>query len=225
MSALSDLFALFVSDDKTRPSLLNPFEINGKVYDTNGYGLIRCDKVHCDFEIMNTEYALPNNVEALMPDPNNNLILNIDKSLFDSYDKIDKEIDIGVDIECELCDGTGEVEWECDDYAYTKMDECPACYGDGLKEIKKLAKTGKQIYKDLRVKLGDTYFKMDNFYKLIKVRDALGGDITLRSQTSPTLATLFSIGFCDILLMPVLHNEKEIKDENNPNLLIIDLIK
>ena len=224
MSALSDLFALFVSEDKSRPALLHPFEENGKVYATNGYALIRCDKVHCDFELKNMEYPSPS-VASCIPVSSNDLILNIDSSIFDNYKKVDEEIDIGVDIECELCDGTGEVEWECDDYAYTKMDECPACYGDGLKEIKKLAKTGKQIYKDLRVKLGDTYFKMDNFYKLIKVRDALGGDITLRSQTSPTLATLFSIGFCDILLMPVLHNEKEIKDENNPNLLIIDLIK
>lgn len=221
MSALSDLFALFVSENKARPSLLSPFEVNGKVYATNGHTMIRCDKMHCDFEITNKERLFDNLlfIESFIPIVNNNLTLDIDKSLFDSYEKVDEEIDIGEDIECDLCDGTGEVEWEFD--IHTKTDACPVCGGDGKEAVAKFVKTGKKTYKDLKIKLGDAYFNADNFYKLIQVSDALSGDIILLSQISPTSGNLFRIGFCEILLMPI----RMTRVDSSDSILTIDLSK
>ena len=44
---------------------------------------------------------------------------------------------------------------------------------------------------------------MDLFYKIIKVQELLGGNITLISQSGPDKPILIKIAFCIILLMPI----------------------
>lgn len=197
---LGDVFSLFCGTDTMRPDMQLPFEINGKIYATDAYTLIRCEKSHCDFEITNPH--TPPNCEAVMPIPNTEKVLHIDKSVFEQYKTEDEYESIGEDVECKVCDGHGEVEWEFE--SYTKDDDCPACDGSGYEAEKKAVKTGRKTFGNFRVKLNETYFRMDIFYKLIKVRDFLGGEITLLYQSKPTSGVLFKIGFCEILLMPCL---------------------
>ena len=192
---IKDIFNLFVSTDKLRPAMLSPFEINGKIYATNATVLIRCDKSHCDFEITNTEKAP--DCERVIPAPNMDVVLNIDRSIFDTY----KTEDEWVEIECDTCDGEGQVEWEFQNY--TEDFDCPVCKGDG---IKSKHKTGNKIFRDVGVKLNNSYINIPLFYKLIQIRDMLEEDIHLIYQENPTNPVLFKVGFCEILLMPYMHN-------------------
>ena len=51
------------------------------------------------------------------------------------------------------------------------------------------------------------YFHVDKFYKLIKVRDILGGEIEMISYSKPTRGVLFKVGVCEILLMPAMYGD------------------
>ncbi len=192
------IFGLFLGHDKIRPAMHTPFEINGKVYATDAFTLIRCDKSRCDFEV-NNPYTPPN-CEAIMPTPNLNVVLNIDKSIFEQY-KTENELEyIGEDIECATCNGFGQVDWEYKNH--TKTDDCPDCDGSGFEAEKKAVQTGRKTFGNFRVKLNDTHFRMDYFYKLIKVHDFLGDDIVLLYQSKPTDAVLFKVGDFEIIIMP-----------------------
>lgn len=194
IKTLRDVFSLFCVTG-TNPVMQLPFEINGKIYATDSYTLIRCNKSDCDFEI-NNPYTPPN-CERVMPLAEIEKVLSIDKSTFEQY-KVDVYID--EDVECDICNGYGEVEWEFQ--GYTKEDECPACDGSGSKTKIKSVKTGKKIFGNFHVKLNETYFTINIFYKLIQARDFLGGEITLLYQANSKSAVLFKVGFCEILLMP-----------------------
>lgn len=200
---LSEVFSLFTSHQILRPVMSSPFEINGKVYATDGFTLIRCDKSYCNFEITNPH--TPPDCEAIMPTPNTESVLNIDKSVFEQYKTEDEYENIGEEIECKTCSGFGNVEWVFE--GYTKDDDCPVCKGSGLEAEPQSVKTGRKTFGRLKVKLNETYFIIDHFYLLIKVRDILGGDITLLHQSKPTSPVLFKIGFCEILIMPCTHTD------------------
>jgi excinuclease UvrABC ATPase subunit len=204
---LCDVFKLFCETDVLRPALHNPFEINGKIYATDAHCMIKIDKSNCDFDIKSNDLKKPN-CEAVIPEENMNVVLNIDSQIFEQYKTEDETEDIGEDIECEACAGEGEVDWEFE--RYTKSFECPVCDGTGYKAQKRSVKTGNKTFGIFRVKLNDTYFQMEKFYKLIQVQKAVGGDIVLIHQSKPTSANLFRIGICDVLLMPCpLYNERD----------------
>lgn len=199
-TVLCDVFSLFCGHDSFRPELEFPFEINDKIYATCGHTLIRCDKSYLDFEVTERQGITPPNCEAVMPIPNISTVLNIDKSIFDQYKTEDELKYIGKDIDCETCDGHGVVDWEFEHW--TKEFDCPKCDGSGYAAEKRSVKTGQKTFGTFRVKLNESYFKIDLFYKLIQVRDALGGEIELIHQSKPTSGVLFKVGFCEILLMP-----------------------
>jgi hypothetical protein len=198
-SSLSDVFYLFCHNyDPTQPVMKTPFEINGYIYATDGHALIRCKKSDCDFEIENAH--TPPNCEAVIPTPNTNTVLNIDKSVFEQYKTADEYESIGEDRECSICKGRGEVTWKFD--CYTKEYDCPVCSGSGLEAESRSVETGRKTIGNFRVKLNETYLRMDLFYRLVRAQDVLGGDITLLFQSTPTSAVLFKVGFCEILVMP-----------------------
>lgn len=205
---LIDAFSLFLGTDDLRPEMQNPFQINDKVYATDAYTLIRCDRSYCDFEVNNPHNAP--NCEGVVPTPNTSEVLNLSKLDFDQFKTEDEYELTGEDIECKACDGTGLVDWEFEHY--TKEDDCPVCEGTGYEEEKGSVKTCRKTFGHFLVKLNDTYFQMKNFYKLIQVQNILGGDITLMYQSSPSKGVLFKVGACEILLMPFLYNQYESVD-------------
>jgi hypothetical protein len=215
-SKLLEVFSLFLGDDITRPVLQKPFEVNGKIYATDSYTLVRCDKSCCNIEITNT--YTPPNVENIIPTPNTNKILNIEKKIFEQYRTIDEIKTIEKETECKLCDGFGYVEWEFD--SYTKEDECPVCEGDGIIIENKEMKNGNKGFGNSLINLNGVYFKMDLFYKLIKTQDILGGDITLLYQSTTRHAVLFKVGECDVIIMPCLYKDTDKVD----NILTITTI-
>ena len=196
---LGEVFSLFVGQDRFRPEMHKPFEINGKVYATDAHTLIRTDKANIDFEIDNEH--TPPNCEAVIPEVNTSLILNITKEMFEPLKTEDEYEFEGEEVDCETCEGSGEVEWEFKTHA--SNFECPVCEGSGYSEQKRGEKTGRKIFGNCAVKLKGAYFNINIFYTLIKVRDILGGEIELISYSKPTSGFFFKIGVCEILLMPV----------------------
>jgi len=200
---LGEVFSLFVGEDELRPAMLKPFEINGKVYATDAYTLVRTDKANVEF-VLDNEHTPPN-CERIIPEVNTSLILNITKEMFEPLKTADEYEFKGKDNECKTCEGSGKVEWAFEHY--TRNFDCPVCAGDGWEEEKKRIKTGKKTFGNCVVKINDAWFHIDKFYKLIKVRDVLGGEIELISYSKSSRGVLFKIGVCEILLMPAIYRD------------------
>lgn len=101
----------------------------------------------------------------------------INKAL-DVCPKDEEEIVIQDAVECEDCNGTGEVTWDyMDIHGHTHEHEydCPVCDGTGEIEPKKTKKTGKFITDEYAViNIGNAYFYAHTIIKLKFAMDFLG---------------------------------------------------
>lgn len=194
---LEKTFDLFVGKDNLRPTMHTPFEFENYIYATDAHILIRVKKEDCDFEITNPDFLKCD--DKIIPKENENIILSIPD--FEMYKTEDEYKVIQEEKECDTCHGSGEVEWEFENY--TKDFDCPVCEGEGIEEEEKKAKTGKKTFGLTAIKVKDTYFDIKLFNVLNDVKDYLGGDITLISADKSFSPTMFRIGICEVLLMPV----------------------
>lgn len=197
---LGDVFPLFCTSDKLRPAMQKPFVQNGIVYATDAFTVIFIDEKDCDFEFINEFNDKAPDVEKIVPIPNMSKILNIKQSDFDRFKTEDELEYTGEDVACETCNGDGEVEWEFEHWE--KTFDCPKCDGTGFKEEKKQRKTGNKTFGVCRVKLGDAYFDMKKFYKLIQVQKVFGTEIELIFSEKPNGIHSFKVGKAIVLLMP-----------------------
>jgi hypothetical protein len=213
-NTLSEIFNSFVSKDKFKPVLNKPFELNDRIYATDAYSLIRINKKDCDFTVQ-PEDSAPN-CEAVIPIENMNQLLTIDKDFFEQYKTEDELTELGEDVECETCDGFGEVEWEFQHY--TELFDCPVCKGDCYTERVKNIKTGNKTFgKDL-VKIKEAYLDINKFYKILETKEKLGEPLYLIHQSTPNKAVLFRVGICEILIMPYMYNNDDAKKVIDLNL-------
>jgi len=206
---LQKAFALFVGNDQYRSGMHKPFEFDDKIYATDAYALIRCNKSDCDFEVIVDTENKPPNVEGVIPESNCNKPLNIDKSVFNQYLTADETTLVGEDVVCRHCGGDGVVEWEFE--RWTREFECPACKGTGLEAESKAMKTGNKTFGKFLVKIGDQHIKMHLFYKLIQLQELIGGDITLIAERNSHQPAVFKVGICDVLIAPV-YFDKDTED-------------
>ena len=196
---LADIFNLFVAISTSRPVMLKPFEYNGKVYATDAHALIRTDKANIDFVLENKYPALQ--LEAIIPASNTSEILRIKNEAFEPIKTEDELEYVGKDVECQKCDGCGDVDWEFEHW--TKRFECPQCNGDGLSEKKRIVKTGKKTFGRSIVQLKEAYFNIGLFYSLVRVQDFVGAEIELVHYSDPKKAVLFRVGVFEVLFMPI----------------------
>jgi DnaJ-class molecular chaperone len=139
---LEEVFKLFTTENDLNTTFNEPFEKDNKVYATDRHCLIKIDKSLCDFSV-NNKGDVPN-VEAVIPVNNVNIIIDEDLSKYDIYKTEDSYDEIDEDIDCDTCDGSGEVEWEFEHY--TNYFDCPVCEGSGYKEhVKKVLLEEKHI--------------------------------------------------------------------------------
>ena len=174
----AELLSMFCDKSYSNPLCSNPF-FNTKcneVWSTDGYVIIRIKPERLVGEYPKGELNLP---PSECPCKKKITIDAINKAL-DACPKVDEEIVIQDAVECEDCDGTGEVYWEYTDnkgHTHEHLDECPVCDGTGEIKPEKTKKTGKQITKeDAVVKIGNAYFFAKNICKLKSAMDFL--DIT-----------------------------------------------
>lgn len=117
---------MFCGDDELRPAMLLPFEWNGKIYATDAHKLIRCDKSILEFELTNKEKPL--NGEAVFPKENCNRILKTKIEDLEPFKFADDYDTIGKDVDCDECDGTGNIEWNYKHYE--EEHDCPQTIGE-----------------------------------------------------------------------------------------------
>lgn len=192
----------FLRNDNYRPILNKPFEINGKIYATDSYCLIRVDKDKCDFIL--EPHDTPPNCESVVPSENINILIDVAKNDFEQYKTEDETSEIGDDIECDTCNGFGEVEWEFEHY--TRDFDCPVCEGSGYSAESRTVKTGNKTYDNYFVKVRNTYLDIHKFDKLLQVKELLNEPIYLIHESEPNKPVLFRVGIFEILIMPMIYN-------------------
>lgn len=172
------LLSMFCDKNEFRELLRTPFfnTRNNEVWSTDGHTLIRIKPERLVSEYPKGELTLP----ALeFPCKKKVTIEALNKAL-NECPKVDEEIVIQDAVECQECDGSGEVYWKYIDnncYTHEHLDECPVCNGTGELEPEKTKKTGRQIIKeDAVINIGIAYFFAKNICKLKSAMDFL--DIT-----------------------------------------------
>ena len=173
-----ELLSLFYDkENDMRPDMAAPYLKNGYVCATEAHILIRIKA-----ETLNGEY---NEIEGLnidFPADNCNFIISQQdlKTAIENIPKVEEEEKVGKDIECEECNGEGEVEWEYRDrngnYHYDYHD-CPKCYGDGYISHVKYQKTGRMIPDgDCPIRIRYVIIKAEFLEILVKAMEIIGVD-------------------------------------------------
>ena len=172
----AELLNMFCDKSYSNPLRSNPF-FNTKyneVWSTDGYTLIRIKPERLVGEYPKRELRSP---MLECPCKKKITIEAINKAL-DACPKVDEEIVIQDAVECEDCDGTGEVYWEYTDnkgHTHQYLDECPVCNGMGEIEPAKTKKTGKKIVKEREfINVGKAYILASNIIKLKFAMEFLG---------------------------------------------------
>ena len=166
------------------------FHYKKNIFATNGISMIYCDESYLDFKTYNIilkEFILDNflNIKTDL-----NILLNIDKSIFDKFRKKN-----GIKyINCDVCDGSGEVEWNFK--TYNKYFDCPKCDGEGRKDYKTNQKTFETNW---GIFINESLFNIDSLYTLFEVKELMNEEVLLKYQEEKFF--LFKIGFLNIVLM------------------------
>lgn len=198
------LFKLFCGTDKIRPVMLTPFEKDEKVYATNSYVLIRCDKSDFKGVIDNPHKAL--NAQAVFPKETCNRILLTKYEDYDKFKTEDELVEEDENVDCPECDGEGEVTWEYE--SYEKEDECPVCDGSGLESESRFVPNGNKTFSsEARVKIDYSHFDINVLKLLFEAQKIIGGEIISLNFVERNKPALFRIGIYEVLIMPVTYNK------------------
>ena len=207
-STLKKAFDLFVSADNIRPTFNAPFEFKDYVYATDVMVLIRCKKENIDFEITN-DGKVPKDIEAIIPKENMSKVLCFDRDKFNAF-MLEDEYTGGEDVECDTCNGEGEVEWEFEHY--TLEADCPVCDGSGIQSEGKKIMTGRKTFaKTDLVKLNGIHLSAQRFNTLLKAQDIIGGEITAINLGESISPSMFRVGNCEVLLMGIRYIKEDDK--------------
>lgn len=157
--------------DKSNSNNLRPYPFlntrYNEVWSTDGYTLIRINP-----EILVGEY-----IKERLPMPNLEYpcekIITIEalNKALEACPLVDEEVVIEDAVECEECDGTGEVYWEYKDnhlHTHERLMDCPICDGTGEMEHEKTKKTGKKVIADDAVIMVGNAYIFANRLQLLK---------------------------------------------------------
>ena len=110
---------------------------------------------------------------------------------------VDEEVVIEDAVECEECDGTGEVYWEYKDnhlHTHERLMDCPICDGTGEMEHEKTKKTGKKVIADDAViEVGNAYIFAKYLQTLKQAMDFLNIASVKMTNNSPEGANEFVV--------------------------------
>jgi len=202
--AYYEILKSFCSHDQYREWMTKPFKIGDKVHSTDAYFLlsIDSDKIKTEDEISELEAKKLNGV--LITETNKNLTINVDevKVIFKKAPQEDCYDFKGKNVECDECDGSGEVEWEYKNH--THEHDCPICDGQGKTSLAKKIKNGEtRAEAHLCIDIGDSRFFVNKIQRLLNVAHKLGEEeITLIYQAEDVKGSLFKIKDLEILVMP-----------------------
>lgn len=205
---MEELFNLFVSKDRYYERYHKPFAYKDKIGATDAYSMIVTNATNVDFEITNTH--VPPNLDASLPKENTNELIVVDKDAWEALKTEDELIQITPEVECEECEGEGEVTWGYRHYA--EDFDCPVCNGSGVEQKAIYDKTGNKAVGKSLVKIKDAYFDAKLFQRILSVRDFEMSDLYLVYHRDSRSAAMFRCGIFDMLLMPILIQEDTLED-------------
>lgn len=172
----AELLSTFCNKDEFRSLLRAPF-LNTKyneVWSTDGHALIRIKPERLVGEYPKGELNLP----QLECQCKKKITIGAINKALDECPKVDEEIVIQDAVECEDCDGSGEVYWEYTDNhlrTHERLFDCPVCNGTGEIVPEKTKKTGKKRAEEKAIiNVGNAYIFAYNIYKLKFAMDFLG---------------------------------------------------
>ena len=121
---------------------------------------------------------------------------------------VDEEIVVEGAVECEECDGKGEVYWEYKDNhgeTHERLMDCPICDGTGEIEPCKTKKTGKKIIEENTVvEVGNAHIFANRLLLLKTAMEYLNVDTVKMTHNDPKGANEFIISKdIRIIIMPM----------------------
>lgn len=172
----AELLNKFYYKDNVKKIFAEPFFNTdyGEVWSTDGFSVVQINP-----KVLVNEYPKKAvRIPMLGCSCKKKITIEAINKALDACPKDEEEIVIQDAVECEDCNGTGEVTWDyIDHHGHTHEKEflCPTCNGEGEIEPKKTKKTGKFITDEYAViNIGNAYFYAHNIIKLKFAMDFLG---------------------------------------------------
>ena len=198
-------------DNDLRPLLMKPFhntKDNGRVWASDGHKLLIVDP-----SLLRCKYG-EGSLGTTIPVDKKNCDETVSvEAMREAYMKIPLEdeyvIEEGEEIECEECDGEGEVEWEYTDsngHTYYEVHDCPVCDGTGECNEQKKVKTGRKIPARFSIiDFGGATFSARIINDICDALDLLGIKEIHHVVKSPNQMNLFEVmDGVQIIIMPAL---------------------
>ena len=193
-----EVLTSFADQEHDKESLRSPFSKFGYIFATDSYIMCYLKQEHTDYlPEMKAEAKYPDPTRIL-PEENCSLIIDLKAADLEKY----RNVKVKKEIECGCCNGDGKIESELEykgkEHTYTF--ECPVCSGSGIEET---IETGEIDFGNYSYcKIGETYFKMSYFYKMLKLAEKMKAELMMIGKDRPIYAHLFQAGPFKILLMP-----------------------
>ena len=169
------LLTVFCDETHIKSVLRTPFYNTNynEVWSTDGHVLIRINPESLAGEYHKGELHAP-----LLECPcKKEITIEAINNALKACPLVDEEVIIQDAIECEECDGSGEVYWEYTDnhgHTHERISDCPLCDGTGEAEHEKTKKTGKKVIADdAAIAIGNAYFSARNINRLKFAMDFL----------------------------------------------------
>lgn len=205
---LLDLF-VYRENDGIRNEIRQPYLKNNRVCATDSYAMIRITKNYFSDET----FAKIDGYDIKWPEltkPVNLSISMIDMAI-ENLPMVDVCTEEDVTEDCPDCDGTGNVEWEYEDFSgeYHHRDfECPVCDGFGKVEKTIQKPTGvKEHDRTHLIKIGNHYIKSRN---LLLLHDAMAlcglSEVTIKGSGNGLISFQLAEGV-DMLCVEITNTE------------------
>jgi len=195
----------FKCKDSVAYWLNEPFIAGDRCAASNGYALVSTPLVDGEFEnrTEKLKYVYPivhNMSKKISVSELRNTISKVPM-----VEVLDEE-----EVECDVCDGTGEVEYE---FYHKKMyymeGVCPACDGMGVIEKKSTKSSGLKMKDDVFIRIGVSLFYPDRIKEIITAATIMQArEVELVHQREATTPSLFKIKDVELMVMPAGVNDE-----------------
>lgn len=140
------LLALFYDPDCGRPQIRAPILADGYVCATETHRMIMINPERCVGEYKQGKL----HILSALSEPNIDLTLTFAeiKSVLERISTQKEMKTVCPEVQCEDCEGDGEVKWtyvDRENYTHTEYYECPVCHGSGVSVPAKEVSTGRMI--------------------------------------------------------------------------------
>ena len=206
----AELLSMFCDKNEFRTLLRAPF-LNTKyneVWATNGHAIIRIKPERLVNEYPKGELTLPNQECSCKKE----VTIEAIEEALKKCPQIDEEVIVQDAIECDECNGEGEVYWEYradNGRTYDCLHDCPICDGTGQKRPEMVRKTGRQVADDEAIiKVGNAYIFARYIRTLKSAMEHLNATSVEMLFNPEKKMNEFAIGNIRIGISPVLYYNK-----------------